>query len=115
MTKPNPETTYVRSDCAAIAGMKRFSHEAMATTYEVIVVHEDERYARQAAAAAFEEVNRLEADLSRFIENSDISQINSLPVGRPLVLGLWRSSVWRLAAGFTTRQTALLILPSARS
>jgi thiamine biosynthesis lipoprotein len=60
----------------------------MATTYEVIVVHEDERYARQAAAAAFEEVNRLEADLSRFIENSDISQINSLPVGRPLVLGL---------------------------
>jgi thiamine biosynthesis lipoprotein len=68
--------------------MKRFSHEAMATTYEVIVVHEDERYAQQAAAAAFEEVNRLEADLSRFIENSDISQINSLPVGRPLVLGL---------------------------
>jgi len=88
MTEPKPETTYVKSDCAAIAGMKRFSHEAMATTYQVIVVHEDERYARQAAAAAFEEVNRLEAELSRFIENSDVSQINSLPVGRPLVLGL---------------------------
>jgi len=88
MTEPKLQTTYVKSDCTAIAGMKRFSHEAMATTYEVIVVHEDERYAQQAAAAAFEEVNRLEADLSRFIENSDVSQINSLPVGRPLVLGL---------------------------
>jgi thiamine biosynthesis lipoprotein len=68
--------------------MKRFSHEAMATTYEVIVVHEDERYAQQAATAAFNEVDRLEADLSRFIENSDISEINSLPVGRHVVLGL---------------------------
>jgi len=88
MTKQNPQTTYIKSDCAAIAGMKRFSHEAMATTYEVIVVHEDERYARQAAAAAFEEVNRLEAELSRFIENSDISQINNLAVGESLVVGL---------------------------
>jgi len=88
MTKPKPQTPYVESDCGAVAGMKRFSHEAMATTYEVIVVHEDERYAGQAAAAAFEEVDRLEAELSRFIENSDISRINNLAVGERLVLGL---------------------------
>ena len=88
MTKSKPETAYLESDCAAIGGMKRFSHEAMATTFEVIVVHEDERYAQQAAAAAFDEVDRLEGELSRFIENSDISQINNLAVGRPLVLGL---------------------------
>jgi len=88
MTKPKPQTPYVESDCGAVAGMRRFSHEAMATTFEVIVVHDDERYAGQAAAAAFEEVDRLEAELSRFIENSDISRINDLTVGEPLVLGL---------------------------
>jgi len=68
--------------------MKRFSHEAMATIFEIIVIHEDERYARQAATAAFEEVDRLEAELSRFVENSDISRINNLPANRPLLLGL---------------------------
>ena len=82
------ETCFVRSDCSSIAGMKRFSHEAMATTFEIIVVYEDERYARQAAAAAFDEVDRLEGELSRFVENSDISRINSLPADEPLLLGL---------------------------
>ena len=68
--------------------MKRFSHEAMATIFEIIVIHEDEHYARQAATAAFEEVDRLEGELSRFIENSDISRINNLPANQPLLLGL---------------------------
>ncbi len=68
--------------------MKRFSHEAMATIFELIIIHEDERYARQAATAAFEEVDRLEKELSRFIENSDISRINNLPANQPLLLGL---------------------------
>jgi len=30
------ETCYVRSDCGSFSGMKRFSHEAMATTFEII-------------------------------------------------------------------------------
>jgi len=68
--------------------MKRFSHEAMATTFEVIIVHEDERYAGQAAVAVFDEVDRLERELSRFIENSDVTRINSLPANQPLQLGL---------------------------
>jgi len=88
MTEPKEQTGFVRNDSDLIPGMKRFSHEAMATTYEVIVVHEDEQYARQAAAAAFDEVDRLEGELSRFIENSDISGINSLPVNQPMQLGL---------------------------
>jgi thiamine biosynthesis lipoprotein len=82
------ETCFVRSDCSSIPGMKRFSHEAMATTFEIIVVYEDERYARQAAAAAFNEVDRLEGELSRFVENSDISRINNLLSNEPLLLGL---------------------------
>ena len=88
MNQLQPETRYLQSNCQSIPGMKRFSHEAMATTFEVIVVHEDARYARQAAAAAFDEVNRLEAELSRFIENSDISRINNLAANQPLQLGL---------------------------
>jgi len=88
MNQPQSETCFVRSDCQSIPGMKRFCHEAMATTFEVIVVHEDARYARQAAAAAFDEVDRLEGELSRFIENSDITRINNLPAGVPLRLGL---------------------------
>ena len=88
MTEPERHTDYIESQPPAVPGMKRFSHEAMATTYEVIVVHDDEKYARQAAAAAFEEVNRLEAELSRFIPNSDVSRINNLPANRPLILGL---------------------------
>ncbi|TKJ35720.1 MAG: hypothetical protein CEE38_14005 [Planctomycetes bacterium B3_Pla] len=92
------ETCFVRSDCSSIAGMKRFSHEAMATTFEIIVVYEDERYARQAAAAAFDEVDRLEGDLSRFVENSDISRINNLPADEPLLLGLDAFECLRISA-----------------
>ncbi len=88
MNQPQSETCFVRSDCQSISGMKRFCHEAMATTFEVIVVYYDDLYARQAAAAAFEEVDRLEGELSRFIENSDISRINNLPANQPLRLGL---------------------------
>jgi len=52
MTERPQETCFVNSNCAAIEGMKRFSHEAMATTFELLIVHEDERYAAQAAVAA---------------------------------------------------------------
>lgn len=82
------ETPFVRSDCGAFSGMNRFSHEAMATTFEILIVHEEERYARQAATGAFDEVDRLERELSRFVENSDIARINNLPAGEPLLLGL---------------------------
>ncbi|MBN1806902.1 MAG: FAD:protein FMN transferase [Sedimentisphaerales bacterium] len=88
MNEPQPEPCFVRNDCQSIPGLKRFCHEAMATTYEIIMVEEDGNYARQAAAAAFKEVDRLEGDLSRFISNSDISRINSLPADEPLRLGL---------------------------
>ncbi len=62
-------------------GAHRFSHAAMATVFEVHCVHADARYAAQAAQAAFDLVDRLEQDLSRFVENSDISRINHLAGG----------------------------------
>jgi thiamine biosynthesis lipoprotein len=60
----------------------RFSHDAMATVFEVRCVHEDPRYARQAADAAFALVDLLEQQLSRFVANSDISRVNALTAGR---------------------------------
>lgn len=88
MTESQPETRFVDSSCESIPNMRRFSHEAMATTFEVIVVEEDAEYARQAAAAAFDEVDRLERELSRYIENSDISRINSAAAEEPVIVGL---------------------------
>jgi hypothetical protein len=67
MTEPLQETHFVQNECSSIPGMKRFSHEAMATTFEILLVHEDKCYARQAALAAFNEADRLEGELSRFI------------------------------------------------
>ncbi len=64
-----------------IGDLRRFSHEAMATVYEVYAVHPDARYAAQAAQAAFDLVDRLESELSRFRGNSDVTRINHLAAG----------------------------------
>jgi thiamine biosynthesis lipoprotein len=58
-----------------------FSHEAMATVFEVHAVHPDARYAAQAAQAAFDLADRLERELSRFLPNSDIGRVNHLAAG----------------------------------
>jgi thiamine biosynthesis lipoprotein len=61
--------------------IQRFSHEAMATIFEVHADHPDARYAAQAAQAAFDLADRLEQELSRFQPNSDITRINHLAAG----------------------------------
>lgn len=70
-----------------VTGALRFSHRAMATIYEIFIVHENPAYAQQAAHEAFCELDRLEQDLSRFIENSDIARINKLNPKQPLQIG----------------------------
>lgn len=65
----------------ALGGVRRFSHDAMATVFEVHCVHPDQRYAAQAAQAAFDLADRLERELSRFIHNSDITRISQLAKG----------------------------------
>ncbi len=64
-----------------------FTHEAMATSFQIFVADRAPDYARQAAAAAFRELDRLESELSRFIESSDIARANKLAPGESLVLG----------------------------
>ena len=65
-----------------------FSHEAMATVYELYISCDDENYARQGAQAAFAEVDRLELEMSRFISNSDISRLNIAVPGQVVDLGI---------------------------
>jgi len=87
MTQPLQEINIVSCSPDSISGIHRFSHEAMATVFEIFIAHDDAQYAAQAAWAAFDKLDKIEQSLSRFIENSDISQINSLPVHKPLQLG----------------------------
>lgn len=64
-----------------------FHHEAMATTFSIVVAGRDPAYARQAAAAAFRELDRLEGELSRYIESSDIGRANHLAENATIRVG----------------------------
>jgi thiamine biosynthesis lipoprotein len=64
-----------------LGDLRRFSHEAMNTVFEIYAAHSDAQYAAQAAQAAFALVDRLEGELSRFRPNSDISRLNHLTAG----------------------------------
>ncbi len=64
----------------------RFSHQAMNTIFEIVIDNEEKVYAEQAANAAFEEIDRLEEELSRFLPNSEVARINSLAIGEKLRL-----------------------------
>ena len=66
----------------------RFAHRAMATVFEIVIVHEDLVYGEQSAHEAFREVDRLEQALSRFVENSDISRINNAAIREPVRVGI---------------------------
>lgn len=63
-----------------------FHHEAMATTFGIVIADHPRDYARQAAAAAFRDLDRLEGDLSRYIESSDIARANRLACGETIAI-----------------------------
>ena len=88
--------------------MFRYSHDAMATSFEVIIAQEDidADYASQAAEAVFKEIDRLEDELSRFRTGSDIWRLNQLTSGQslPVSLATWdclslAKTVWQETNG----------------
>jgi len=83
----------------------RFGHQAMASLFEILCVHEDANYARQATNQAFDLLDRLENDLSRFVENSDIARINNLPLGCTVRVNRWTMECLLLAR-FAFEETA---------
>jgi thiamine biosynthesis lipoprotein len=64
-----------------------FQHEAMATTFAITIADHPADYARQAATAAWRELDRLESELSRYVESSDISRANRLATGDSIIIG----------------------------
>jgi len=68
-------------------GLHRFDHDAMATTWEILLPGPDHEAARRTAQAAFLELDRLERELSRFIPGSDVSRLNACPPGQMIRVG----------------------------
>ncbi len=68
--------------------LHRFSHQAMNTIFEIVIAGEDKGYASQAAAAAFQEIDRLEEELSRFLPNSEVTRINNLKKNQSLKINI---------------------------
>ena len=67
---------------------ERFTHEAMYTMFEVLMAGEPTTYQKQCAREVFQIVTRLEQQISRFVDNSDITRLNLAPVDEPVLLGL---------------------------
>jgi len=63
-------------------GLHRFGHEAMATRFEITLVHEDAAEAASAAQEVWDDIDRLEQQLSRFVSYSDIGRLNGSEAGR---------------------------------
>jgi thiamine biosynthesis lipoprotein len=68
------------------AAIHRFSHEAMSTSFEVVIARFDARRARQAAQEVFNLIDRVEALLTRFEPTSEIARINRLAPGGHLAV-----------------------------
>ena len=67
-----------------MADIHHFNHAAMATQFQVRIVHDERRYVAQAAQAAFDLLDSLESNLSRFRINSDIARAAQLAPGEKM-------------------------------
>lgn len=75
---PDGESLRILADC------HRFAHRAMGAVFDIYVEGGDAEYAAQASREAFEELDRIEAELSRFDAASEVSRINRAAPRRPL-------------------------------
>src|SRR5947208_374731 len=67
------------------ATLLRFARRAMATTFEVLLPFGTPR-AAEAAEAALDEIDRLEAQLTVFRDSSEVSRLNRLAADQPVPL-----------------------------
>jgi thiamine biosynthesis lipoprotein len=70
----------------------------MGTAFEIFIAAQEESYARKAAAAVFDEIDRLEHILSRFDPRSDVGLISRLESGLSLQVGIELIECLRIAA-----------------
>jgi FAD:protein FMN transferase len=98
MKETSPDATlFSVGDSVPVPGMRRYSHAAMATVFEVFCVHADSAYSAQAAEAVFSLVDRLERELSRFVDNSDVSRISHLSAGEGARISPWTMECLEIA------------------
>jgi thiamine biosynthesis lipoprotein len=69
-----------------MSDIHQFNHAAMATHFQARINFDERMYAAQAAQAAFDLVDSIEARLSRFRSNSDITRIGDLAPGEKMRL-----------------------------
>jgi thiamine biosynthesis lipoprotein len=69
-----------------MSDIHQFNHAAMATHFQVRINCDERTYAAQAAQAALDLVDSLEARLSRFRSNSDIARMGDLAPGEKMRL-----------------------------
>jgi len=69
-----------------MADPRFFSHEAMRTTFSLRFRGMEDDVAREVARACFQRIDEIESRLSRYIDGSDISQINTLSAGQTLYI-----------------------------
>jgi hypothetical protein len=109
MTERRAEESFFNSDWRSIPGLQRFYHQAMATTFEVIIVEEDASYAGQPALLSM----RLTVSKPNLAAFSKIAMFRALTISLPIGLCSWAYlplSVCRLAPGCVPKQTGLLML-----
>jgi thiamine biosynthesis lipoprotein len=82
------ENSIERPSLKAVPGAMSFAHEAMATVFKIFILGKEHAYAAQAAQEAFSVLDRLEQELSRFVENSDVTRVNNVRVNEDLTVGL---------------------------
>lgn len=72
--------------------MHSFEHQAMATQFLIRIENEEDDYAENAAIQCFQLLDELEAKLSRFVADSDISRINKMTTEDqlPLEMETWQ-------------------------
>jgi thiamine biosynthesis lipoprotein len=94
-----------------------FNHHAMATLFQVRIAGEEAAYAAQASRVLFDLVDRLESLLSRFRENSEISQISGLAPGESLRLSESTFACLEIAKEMepVTRGAFSIAVPSLRT
>jgi thiamine biosynthesis lipoprotein len=81
----------------------RFAHQAMGTTFELLIAEKNETYSRQASHAVFSEIDRIENLFSRFNPCSDIGQINNLQPGQSLLVGIETFECLKTAASIQSQ------------
>src|SRR4051812_32638328 len=82
------------------------ARNAMATRFELVLVGENPERLRAAGEEAFDEIDRIEAQLSLYRGSSEIAQVNAraagewVPVSPPVFLLLRRARIlWEVTGG----------------